>query len=343
MARNLRGGVLVAVVLALIAFVAPPFINVNRFKGRVIDSMSKSFDRAVTCDSIALRLLPQPGFYLGNVTIADDLAYSVEPILHADALTAYLGLASLWHGRMEIARVNLAYPSLNLVERDDASWNFESLLWKASRTQAAPTTALPSNTRQRFPYIEASNGRINFKYGLEKSFFTFTEAKFSVWSPAENQWRMRLQARPVRTDLPITDTGTVKAEATLQRAEMLRDAPIQANVTWERVQLGNLTRLIQGEDRGWRGALDVSTQFSGTSAALHFTSAARLRDFRRFDISSGGEVNLSAACEGELNFSAGVLQRTECNLPLEGGDRKSTRLNSSHGSISYAVFCLKKK
>src|SRR5437667_1206961 len=31
--------------------------------------------------------------------------------------------------------------------------------------------------------------------------------------------------------------------------------------------------------------------------------------------------------------------------PLEGGsvDRKSTRLNSSHITISYAVFCLKKK
>src|SRR2546422_8103823 len=28
--------------------------------------------------------------------------------------------------------------------------------------------------------------------------------------------------------------------------------------------------------------------------------------------------------------------------PVEG-DRKSTRLNSSHGYISYAVFCLKKK
>src|SRR2546422_7464116 len=27
----------------------------------------------------------------------------------------------------------------------------------------------------------------------------------------------------------------------------------------------------------------------------------------------------------------------------ESGDRKSTRLNSSHGYISYAVFCLKKK
>src|SRR5256885_8703156 len=29
--------------------------------------------------------------------------------------------------------------------------------------------------------------------------------------------------------------------------------------------------------------------------------------------------------------------------PLEHGDRKSTRLNSSHLVISYAVFCLKKK
>src|SRR5256886_7015541 len=29
--------------------------------------------------------------------------------------------------------------------------------------------------------------------------------------------------------------------------------------------------------------------------------------------------------------------------PHENGDRKSTRLNSSHSQISYAVFCLKKK
>src|SRR5207248_9550705 len=31
------------------------------------------------------------------------------------------------------------------------------------------------------------------------------------------------------------------------------------------------------------------------------------------------------------------------NHPVERGDRKSTRLNSSHRTISYAVFCLKKK
>src|SRR3989449_5523657 len=32
-----------------------------------------------------------------------------------------------------------------------------------------------------------------------------------------------------------------------------------------------------------------------------------------------------------------------CLAPASAQDRKSTRLNSSHGYISYAVFCLKKK
>src|SRR2546422_3318305 len=35
---------------------------------------------------------------------------------------------------------------------------------------------------------------------------------------------------------------------------------------------------------------------------------------------------------------------SDANVPFVGTrDRKSTRLNSSHGYISYAVFCLKKK
>src|SRR2546430_4205093 len=46
--------------------------------------------------------------------------------------------------------------------------------------------------------------------------------------------------------------------------------------------------------------------------------------------------------------SRGVLAEArteECALPnfLHDEDRKSTRLNSSHSQISYAVFCLKKK
>src|SRR3989475_6775016 len=37
------------------------------------------------------------------------------------------------------------------------------------------------------------------------------------------------------------------------------------------------------------------------------------------------------------------LQEQKAAGNLDGEDRKSTRLNSSHSQISYAVFCLKKK
>src|SRR5438067_8909208 len=40
--------------------------------------------------------------------------------------------------------------------------------------------------------------------------------------------------------------------------------------------------------------------------------------------------------QGPLHFLVALFRQG-------GGDRKSTRLNSSHVSISYAVFCLKKK
>src|SRR5260221_3958895 len=38
-----------------------------------------------------------------------------------------------------------------------------------------------------------------------------------------------------------------------------------------------------------------------------------------------------------------TLRRNACFDFIRGEDRKSTRLNSSHTVISYAVFCLKKK
>src|SRR5207244_12904495 len=45
-----------------------------------------------------------------------------------------------------------------------------------------------------------------------------------------------------------------------------------------------------------------------------------------------------------LSFRLRRLRRCDpVDHTVEGGDRKSTRLNSSHQIISYAVFCLKKK
>src|SRR6266704_4686864 len=61
----------------------------------------------------------------------------------------------------------------------------------------------------------------------------------------------------------------------------------------------------------------------------------------------GGPADVLAGdlAQAEPSLLAGLLDRARPDLdaPTPPADRKSTRLNSSHVSISYAVFCLKKK
>src|SRR5688572_31385563 len=59
-----------------------------------------------------------------------------------------------------------------------------------------------------------------------------------------------------------------------------------------------------------------------------------------------GRAGLEIDAEIRGPLPAGAQRRDvlyEDPQPRLGGDRKSTRLNSSHSQISYAVFCLKKK
>src|SRR5690606_764741 len=59
------------------------------------------------------------------------------------------------------------------------------------------------------------------------------------------------------------------------------------------------------------------------------------------DPGAGGQDELEARCRAALLGLGG--DRDVAVRQLGGEDRKSTRLNSSHVKISYAVFCLKKK
>src|SRR3712207_7110294 len=51
----------------------------------------------------------------------------------------------------------------------------------------------------------------------------------------------------------------------------------------------------------------------------------------------------STAPRSERAVSSGNASTMNAPAPVSLPDRKSTRLNSSHANISYAVFCLKKK
>src|SRR5687768_18243524 len=56
----------------------------------------------------------------------------------------------------------------------------------------------------------------------------------------------------------------------------------------------------------------------------------------------GDDRHATAVAAERYGHAQEVTSPRRCE-PRNAQDRKSTRLNSSHGYISYAVFCLKKK
>src|SRR2546430_12920679 len=83
------------------------------------------------------------------------------------------------------------------------------------------------------------------------------------------------------------------------------------------------------EDNSIQGAQGILNNISGSSSlTLH-------------EVHEASSVIQKAAHEN-ANIIFGAVQDDNMK-DSEDKDRKSTRLNSSHSQISYAVFCLKKK
>src|SRR5690349_23306272 len=81
------------------------------------------------------------------------------------------------------------------------------------------------------------------------------------------------------------------------------------------------------------------------STLFPYTTLFRSRQLAhriRVGLDTGAEALVGQVQVGQ---QLALLQQRDQLIPLRAGeiDRKSTRLNSSHVEISYAVFCLKKK
>ena len=315
--RSRRGLAVCGVCIIALLFLLRP--GANRLKSRIISSIGLALGRPVDAQSVQLRFLPQPGFELENFVIHDDPAFGSEPMLRAAEVTASLRASSLFRGRLEIARLDLTEPSLNLSRCADGHWNVESLIERAEKISVAPTAKVKTEKRPAFPYIDATQGRINFKFGLEKKPYALMEADFSLWQESEQEWGVRLKARPVRSDFNLTDTGVLQLSGSWQRAASLRDTPLQFMLGWDGAQLGQLTKLLHGSDSGWRGDVAVSASLNGTPANSKLSLDVSASDFHRFDVLASGSMRLSTQCSGHYSSGDNMFSEIVCEAPVGSG------------------------
>ncbi len=316
--RSRRGQVVIGIVLVLALFLIRP--GAQRLRTRIVRSISLALGRPVDVGSVTLRLLPQPGFDLEKFVVHEDPEFGAEPVLQSADVVATVRVRSLLRGRLEIARLSLTEPSLNLVRNNEGRWNLEKLVERAASTAVAPTAKTSGEVRPGFPYIEADRGRINLKFGQEKKPYTLTEANFALWQDSENAWGIRLRAQPTRTDFNLSDTGRLAVDGWWQRSASLHETPVQFTVQWEGAQLGQVTKLTLGQDKGWRGTVRLSATLSGTPKDLQVNTDAAIEDFRRYDISGDPALRLAARCSGRYSTTDHVLSGLACRAPVGDGE-----------------------
>jgi AsmA family/AsmA-like C-terminal region len=318
-----RALAIAAVVILLVvgAVFLPPLINLGKYKRSITASMSEALGRPVYVGGMQLRLLPMPGIVMSDFTVDEDPAFGYEPALHATSVVAALRLSSLWRGRLEVSRISLDEANLNLVKNSAGEWSLGSVLLRASQIPNAPTGARHVSSRPRFPYIEATNARIDFKDGAEKKPFSLMTAEFSMWQANADEWRLRLKAQPVRTDLQLhlSDTGEVNVEGSLRRAAALDAMPVDLEAEWSGAQLGQVTRLIAGMDSGWRGDLDVTATIRGSLGDLKMQSRVRVGDLRRQEQQPASTVDVDASCRSEYRRGEHTLDNITCFWPVAAG------------------------
>src|SRR5690348_10062395 len=303
----------IALTLAL-GFLLPPTINLNHFRVQFSESLSRSLGRPVTIEDVRLRLLPLPGFTFRQLRISEDYEFGAEPILQTSEedgqrSVATLRVSSLWRGRFEIASISLTQASLNIVRSPDGQWNLERLINRAAQVPSAPTSTKQPETRTRFPYIELSDSRINFKFGAEKKPFALSDADFALWLAAENRWNVRLKATPLRTDERVTDTGSIKVSGSFDRAPEFSKTPFHLQVAWERPEVNAITRIARGHDPGWRGTVELDSELKGTPADFTSKLNVSIDEFRRYDIARNAAFNVRVSCDNHFRSEAATETR----------------------------------
>jgi hypothetical protein len=318
--RKLLVAAALVLLLVLAAFI-PPLINLGKYRHSITSSIGAALGRPVEVGAMQLRLLPVPAIDMTDLTVAEDPAFGYESSLHADEVVASLRLSSLWRGRLEVSRISLGDAHLNLVRNGAGQWNIGTVLLRASQISNAATGERHAGASPRFPYIEATDARINFKEGAEKRPFSLTNAKFAMWQASSGEWQLRLKAQPVRTDLELqlSDAGVVTLDGSLRRAADVHAMPMKFQGEWSGAQLGQVSRLLFGVDSGWRGDLDVTTSIEGNANDLALKTRVQISDLQRQEFQPASSVNVDARCTSRYQHPQKMLGEIQCFLPEGDG------------------------
>jgi uncharacterized protein involved in outer membrane biogenesis len=103
------------VVLVLLAFAIPYFLNVDRYRDNIADAIAKQTGRKVSLGGIRLRLLPGAALTVDDLHVGNPDKFPAGDLLSADEIRVNVALGPLLSRTIHINSIDLVHPKVSLV------------------------------------------------------------------------------------------------------------------------------------------------------------------------------------------------------------------------------------
>jgi len=318
-------GILVVLLVGALAILAANLGKVvDSKKDYILEKAETALGREVAIDDIGVTLGRGIGVKLSGVTIADDPNYSDEPFVAAKDLTVKVKLWPLVKKKVEIKRLVLNDPVINVIRDENGVFNFAGMAQAAGGPDAG--SAQPQNepagtaaaATLALAFADIKNGTLRYvdrQQGLELEVghIDFTAKDAALGKEASVDFKAAILAE----DQNLRVKGTVGPIEKVDAPEDLKPTPLNLTVSLEGLTAERLKRVIPDHpalvklDLLELGAADASFEVTGTLGALELTG---------------------------IELTATVLGSADPNLSFRGQTRPFDALATSEGGVPAVGF-----
>jgi len=278
-------GIVVVLLVGALAILAANLGKVVASKkDYILEKAETALGRDVAIDDIGVTIGRGIGVKLSGVTIADDPAYSNEPFVAAKDLTVRVKLLPLIKKQVEVKRLVLNDPVINVIRDENGVFNFASMTQAAGGTDAGDAAAElePAETAAAgalaLAFADVKNGTLRYvdrQQGveLEVGHIDFTAKDAALGKEASVDFKAAILA----DDQNVHVEGNVGPIEKVDAPEDLKPTPLNLTVSFEGLTADRLKRVIPDHpalaklDLLELGAADASLTVTGTLGALELT------------------------------------------------------------------------
>jgi hypothetical protein len=260
---------------------------VNSKKDYFLGKAETAIGREVAVGDIGVTLSRGIGVKLSNVSVADDPSFSRDKFVAAENLTVRVKFWPLLKKQIEVKRLVLNEPVINVIRNKNGVFNFASIVQEQSAAaqtgtvESAPGAAESAAAASVvLAFADIKNGTIRFEDHQGGRNFEIAQIDFTAENAGLGEVAsIKLAAAVAAEEQNVRLEGTVGPVESVEAPEDLKPTPVDLKVSLGPLMIDNFRKYLPDEMKPYRlgylelGEVRASLGITGTLGALELSES----------------------------------------------------------------------